>query len=79
MIFLSYSIQIIREKDSILLNNSAYSWAKWLVKNDLVGYLVHGDRLELKALDIINKYDNIAVGIAPCHWVSKILIGLGLK
>lgn len=66
-------------KDAIVNSNSPASWAKWLLKHDLNGCLAHGARLDKEALDIINKYDNVVLSIAPCHRVSKNAGRLGVE
>lgn len=61
------------------LKNNPYDWAMFFIKNDLMGYLTHGCRNDLKTFELVNKYRNLVVGIGPelkisqepHRWVNK--------
>lgn len=52
-------------------DNNPYDWAKFFIDNDLKGYLTHGCRVDLKTLELVNKNENLIVGIGPDLKISK--------
>ena len=45
--------------------NNPYDWAMFFLKNDLEGYLTHGCRMDFRTFNLVNKYNNLVVGIGP--------------
>lgn len=66
--------------DYMRLKNNPYDWAMFFIKNDLKGYLTHGCRNDLNTLSLVNKHENLVIGIGPVlkisnetfRWVNKI-------
>ena len=64
----------------IRFKNNPYDWALFFIINDIKGYLTHGCRNDLKTFELVNKNDNLVVGIGPelkisnqkNRWVNKI-------
>lgn len=45
--------------------NTPYKWAEFILKHELKGYLTHGCRLDSKTFNLVNKNDNLVIGIGP--------------
>lgn len=65
---------------SIIRNmNNPFDWAMFFINNDLKGYITHGARLDIKTINLINKHDNLVLGIGPDYkincererWINK--------
>jgi len=57
--------------DKLRRDNNPYDWARFFIDNDLKGYLTHGCRVDLKTFDLVNKNDNLIVGIGPDLMISE--------
>ncbi len=53
------------DTNSIQYKNSAYLWARFFIENDLKGYLAHAARFDTKAWDLVNRNDNLVIGLGP--------------
>lgn len=51
--------------------NSPYEWAKFFINNDIYGYLTHGARMDKKTFELVNKNDNLVIGIGPDLKISE--------
>lgn len=45
--------------------NQPISWINYFLKNDLKGYITHAARLDFNSFDLINKNENLVIGISP--------------
>ena len=52
-------------EDAIQNMNNPYDWTKFFIDNELKGYITHAARLDFRCFDLINKNDNLVIGIAP--------------
>lgn len=66
-----YSKNPLNPTDKLRRENNPYDWANFFIDNDLKGYLTHGCRADLKTLDLVNKHDNLIVGIGPDYKINE--------